>query len=185
MRTEATFQLETARLTLREMQLRDAEDLVRLNADPEVVQYTGDGPFENLEAARSLVRNYRQYRDYRMGRWLLHLKTSGEFIGWCGLKFHPEENVVDLGYRLLKKHWGQGYATEASEACLRYGFAVLGLDRVVANAMSPNAASLRVMQKVGMRPVADATFLDGCEQQCAITRAEWQARQPTQTAPAQ
>ena len=84
-----------------------------------------------------------------MGRFTVTLH-DGTYLGWCGLKYFPEQEEVDLGYRLKKKFWGQGYATEASRACLDYGFHQLGLGRIIAKVMPENLASLKVVQKLRM-----------------------------------
>lgn len=142
---------ETDRLILRLQTLADAPLLVELNSDPEVVRYTGDGSLANDGEARKLLQElvFPQWENYRMGRFAVTLK-DGTFLGWCGLKHFPQTDEVDLGYRLMKKFWGQGYATEASRAALDYGFTTLGLKRIIAKAMPDNKDSLKVMQKLGM-----------------------------------
>ena len=143
--------IETQRLILRPGTLEDAPNLVILNSDYEVVRYTGDGPLANLLEAQNLVRErlIPQYAQYKMSRFTTLLK-DGTYIGWCGLKYFPETDEVDLGYRFMKKYWGQGYATEASIAMLDYGFNTLNLKRIVARAMPENVGSLKVLQKIGM-----------------------------------
>lgn len=143
--------LETERLILSLQTYEDAPLLVELNSDPDVVRYTGDGPLASVAEARALLeeRIFPQWQKYKMGRFVVRLK-SGEFLGWCGLKYHPETDDVDLGYRLMKKFWGKGYATEASRACLEYGFETLKLDRIFATVMPENTDSIRVVQKLGM-----------------------------------
>lgn len=143
--------LETPRLILRPGTLADAPNLVILNSDPEVVRYTGDSALQNILEAESIVKErlIPQFNQYKMGRFSAFLK-DGTFIGWCGLKYFPETDEVDLGYRFMKKYWGQGYATESSKACLKYGFETLGLKRIVARAMPENVNSIKVMQKLGM-----------------------------------
>ena len=74
-----------------------------------------------------------------------------EFTGWCGLKYLPETNEVDLGYRFMKKFWGNGYATEAALACIEYGFSNLDLHQVVGRALPGNIASIKVLEKCGMK----------------------------------
>lgn len=141
----------TDRLILRLQTLEDAPFLVELNSDPDVVRFTGDGSLANEAEARKILeeRVFPQWYKYKMGRFTVTLK-DGTFLGWCGLKFHPETDEVDLGYRFMKKHWGKGYATESSRASLDYGFHVLKLDRIIAKAMPDNKDSLKVMQKLGM-----------------------------------
>jgi ribosomal-protein-alanine N-acetyltransferase len=154
--------LETDRLRFREMHPSDAEAMFALNSDPEVVQYTGDGSFESVEATREFLENYIPgYKKYNRGRWVVELKSTGEIIGWAGLKFHEEENVTDVGYRLYKKCWGNGYATEATKACIEYGFSVLKADRIIAHARKENVASLRVLEKCGMKIIGEELESDG------------------------
>lgn len=142
---------QTDRLILRLQTYEDAQSMVELNSDPEVVRYTGDGPLKNVAQARTLLeeRIFPQWQKYKMGRFTVTLKDK-TYLGWCGLRFFPETNEVDLGYRFKKKFWGQGYATESSRAVLTYGFETLKLDRIIAKAMPDHKDSIKVMQKLGM-----------------------------------
>jgi ribosomal-protein-alanine N-acetyltransferase len=141
--------LTTERLILREFELTDAEAMFNLNRDEEVLRYTGDKQFESIEDANNFFKNYPDYEKNGFGRWALVTKGDKEVIGWCGLKKH-EDNTVDIGYRIFKNQWNKGYATEASIACLEYGFQVFELDEIIANAATENKASIRVMEKIGM-----------------------------------
>lgn len=157
-----TYVFETERLRFRESTPADAEAMYELNSDPEVIQYTGDLPFDSVEAAREFLENYvAVYRNRNRGRWIAELKSTGEIIGWCGLKFHEEENVTDVGYRLFRRHWGNGYATEAAQASIDYGFNVLKLDRIVAHARKENVGSLRVLEKCGMKIIGEGKECGG------------------------
>ncbi|TSJ42520.1 GNAT family N-acetyltransferase [Fluviicola chungangensis] len=142
--------IETPRLFLREMTPDDAENAYMLNLDPEVLRYTGDDPFEGVEEARKFLENYESYQKYGFGRWAMILKETGEYLGWCGLKYTPELDEFDIGYRLMKKFWGKGYATEAAEACLDLGFNQFGMETIVGRAMPENGASVRVLEKIGL-----------------------------------
>jgi RimJ/RimL family protein N-acetyltransferase len=149
----------TARLVLRELGPDDAAFAHALNADPEVLRYTGDPPFSSVEDARAFLERYDDYRRHGMGRWGAALKPNGELVGWCGLKRHVDTGEVDLGFRFARRAWGRGLATEAAAACLRHGFEALGLDRIVGRAMEANAASHRVLEKIGLRLVG--RFVEG------------------------
>jgi RimJ/RimL family protein N-acetyltransferase len=142
---------ETDRLILRLQTYEDAQSLVEMNSDPEVVRFTGDSSLSNVAEARALLEEkvFPQWKTYQMGRFTVTLK-DGTYLGWCGLKYHPETDEVDLGYRFMKKYWGKGYATESSRASLDYGFHTLKLERIIAKAMPDNKDSLKVMQKLGM-----------------------------------
>jgi RimJ/RimL family protein N-acetyltransferase len=143
--------LETPRLLLRENVLEDAPFFLELNSDPEVTQHTGDGAFKNVEEAEAIVRYViAQYEANGYGRWLVSLKETGESLGWCGLKYHSDSGDTDLGYRLMKRYWGKGYATEAGRACLDYGFKEFGLKRIIGRVATGNLASIQVLKKLGM-----------------------------------
>lgn len=142
--------LETQRLQLREFEAADAESLYQLNAIPEVIQYTGDAPFENVAEALDFVNNYDAYQRLGFGRWAIILKENNDFIGWSGLGQSPN-NPVDIGFRIFPKYWGQGYAPEAAKACLRYGFEQLGLETIIGRVLAENTASIRVLEKIGMQ----------------------------------
>ncbi len=130
----------------------DAAIMVDLNSDPEVIRYTGDSAFESVEAARLFFRErVAQYTRVGYGRWKVYLRDSGEFIGWCGLKFHDEEGITDVGYRFFQRYWGNGYGSEACAATLRYGFVALNLPEIYAHARVENIASCRILEKCGMQ----------------------------------
>jgi ribosomal-protein-alanine N-acetyltransferase len=149
------YHIQTERLALRKMTPEDASFAFELNSDPKVVQYTGDGPFESVEAARTFLENYSDYERNGFGRWAVVLKNTDETIGWCGLKRDRETGEIDLGYRFLRKHWNKGYASEAAIACLDAGFRQFAMDRIVGRARKENVYSIRILEKVGMQHVAD------------------------------
>jgi RimJ/RimL family protein N-acetyltransferase len=140
---------ETARLRLRAFEETDAEAFYRLNSHPEVMRYTGEPPCESVEAARRGILEHRDWPDYGIGRWATVHKPTGQVIGFAGFKYLPEFQALDLGYRFLPEFWGKGLATEATVACLAFGFDVLELDRLVAFTLADNAGSIRVLEKVG------------------------------------
>ena len=150
--------LETDRLYLREFILDDAVHFYKMNADPDVLRYTGDDEFESVEDARNFLNQYDQFKIYKMSRWAVCLKATDEFLGWCGLKFHPLENYVEVGYRFYKKHWGNGYATESVKASIQYGFQSLKLKTIFAHAHIDNSLSHRVIKKCGFTFVTEDKY---------------------------
>lgn len=144
---------DTPRLILRNMTMYDAESAYLLNLDPEVIQYTGDNSFASIEEAQQFLINYGHYKKYGYGRWALILKETLEFLGWCGLKYLEEENKNDVGFRLMKKYWNKGYATEAAIKSLELGFYQFNMKSIVAHADIENKASLRVLEKIGLTAV--------------------------------
>ena len=145
--------LETDRLLLREFVEDDAESVFKLNTDPEVMRFVPDKPLLNVEQARQTLIDHpiADYRRYGFGRGACILKSTGEQIGFAGLKYLDELGEVDVAYRLLPAHWGQGLATEVALASVRYGFAALGLKRIIGLVMPKNIASVRVLEKTGLR----------------------------------
>jgi RimJ/RimL family protein N-acetyltransferase len=142
---------ETERLRLRAFTIDDAEAFHALNGHPEVMLHTGEPLLASVEEARAAILAYRDFEDPGFGRWACIAKETGRIVGFCGLKRLPELDEVDLGYRFLPGYWGRGLATEACRASLRFGFDVLGLDRIIALVLPENHASIRVLEKVGMR----------------------------------
>ena len=152
--------LETDRLLLREYVEEDAEAFFKLNSDPEVLRFVPDKPLLNVEQARQLLLDHpiADYRKYGFGRGACILKSTGEQIGFAGLKYLEELGEVDVAYRFLPTHWGMGFATEAALASVRFGFANLGLKRIIGLVMPANIASARVLEKTGLRYVETVTF---------------------------
>ncbi|MBY6188007.1 GNAT family N-acetyltransferase [Marinobacter hydrocarbonoclasticus] len=141
------------RLALFRFSDRDAAGFMAMNADPRVVQHTGDQPFADEAEALAFIRAYDHYQRHGFGRWSLYTH-EGEYAGFCGLRQGPGE--VDLGYRLPHRFWGQGLATEAAQLALHVGFEQLRLATIVGRARCANPASVRVLEKLGM--VAEGTF---------------------------
>lgn len=139
--------LETERLYLREFILEDAIHLFEMNNDPEVLKHTGDSSFTTLSEARQFIKNYDSYKRTGIGRYAVIHKKTNDFLGWCGLKYHPEKRVIDLGFRFYKKYWKQGYATESSIATINYAFSELKLPFLVAHAHVENSNSQNVLGK--------------------------------------
>ncbi len=143
--------IETERLILREQTVDDAENAYLLNLDPDVVKYTGDAAFASIEEARNFLLNYSHYKIYGFGRWTLINKETNDYLGWCGLKYTPELDEYDIGFRLMKRHWNKGYATEAAKAAIEFGFNNFRMKTIVGRAMKANTDSIKVLQKLGLR----------------------------------
>ncbi len=147
-----SFIIETERLGMREFGPADAEDLFALCTNPQVMQYVvGEEAPADVEAMRERITSYPDYKRHGFGRWACIHKATGRLIGFTGLKRLEEfGGEVDLGYRFLPEFWGQGLATESGLPCIRYGFEVLGLVRIIGLALPDNVASIRVLKKCGM-----------------------------------
>ena len=179
--------LETERLVLRRFTMADVDNLVALDADPDVMHFiTGGIPTSRDEIENEVLPYYFDLYEHSEGYgfWAVIEKPTGEFLGW----FHfrpPEEGApgeAELGYRLRKSAWGKGYATEGSRALIHKGFTEFGVQRVVAGTMAVNTASRRVMEKAGLTLVRTLHQpwpypIEGDELGdvvYALTKAEWE-----------
>lgn len=143
--------IETERLIIRPFEEKDIEPSYQMNLDKEVSKYTGDGGVVSYSEIDRRIREnvFGDYKKYGYGRMAVELKSTGEFIGFCGLKYLEDMNEVDLGYRFMSEHWGKGYATESSKAVLEYGFNELKLNRIIALVLPENKGSIHVLEKLG------------------------------------
>jgi [ribosomal protein S5]-alanine N-acetyltransferase len=171
---------ETERLILREILPTDIDGMYELDSDPEVHKYLGNKPVKSKDQITDVINFIRQqYNDNGIGRWAIIDKKTGEFIGWTGLKLVTDEinhhrNYYDLGYRLIKKYWGRGIATETAFATLEFAFYKLGVNEVYAIADCQNEGSNKVLKKAGLKFIE--TFdLDGVEHNWyKIERSEYE-----------
>ena len=139
-------------MKLRSLSGDDAEAFYRLNSDPEVMRFTGEPPMRSIQEAREAIANYPDFDSIGYGRWGCVMKGENSIFGFCGLKYLDELNAVDVGFRFLPQYWGRGFATEACHASIQFGFEVPGLTHIIALVLPENLASVRVLEKVGMKP---------------------------------
>jgi RimJ/RimL family protein N-acetyltransferase len=164
---------ETKRYKLREFHASDAEALFELNNDPIVLKYTGDKPFESIEAAENFIHEYHHYHDYGFGRWAVIDKETNDFKGWSGLRHSIEKNEVDVGFRIFKTFWNQGIASETAFESLRIGFETFKLIAIYGNAASENLASIEVLQKLGMKNPVPKMLSELNGFSYVLTQDEW------------
>ncbi|HTF12568.1 MAG TPA: GNAT family N-acetyltransferase [Asanoa sp.] len=186
--------LETERLALRDFTDSDADvdALFALHDDPEVMRLINGGKPASRATikARTLPQVLAGFPAFGGGRacWAAEDKPTGRFVGWFALRpVQPDSaNVADLGYRLRRDAWGHGYATEGARALVDKGFRDLGVRRIVADTMTVNARSRRVLEKVGLTFVRHFTgdwpdVIEGSDQgdvEYALARDAWAAAGP-------
>ena len=183
--------IHTARLRLVPLADEHLELEVELDADPEVLRYISGRAHTRVEVERSHSERMALGRKVPgLGYWIAFAADGGEFVGLMMLPpahgpDQPDDlSVADLGYRLVRKHWRRGLATEASLALLRHAFDTVGVRRVIAQTMAVNAASRGVMTAAGLTYVRTyhpefADPLPGTEQgevEYEITRDDWRQR---------
>ncbi len=184
--------LETERVILRRFTPDDADNLVALDGDPDVMRYLSGGiPTPRDEIGSNILPAFLRYyeRGDRYGFWAAIERATGDFLGWFHFRPLPDASPdeLELGYRLRKAAWGKGYGTEVSRALIRKGFTDFGVERVIASTYEENLASRRVMEKAGMTLVrtfrmtpeelaahgADQVVWEGEDVEYALTKAEW------------
>lgn len=143
--------LETSRLVLRELQQDDSGDLARVISDPETMRFY-PAPYDEAGVKQWIARNRQRYAENGHGLWAMVLKSSGEMIGDCGLTVQHVDGVneIEIGYHVRRVLWGRGLATEASAACLDWGFANLPVERLISLIRPENLPSRRVAEKNGL-----------------------------------
>lgn len=130
--------------------LDDLDNLATLLADADVVRYVGNGlPISRGESEDALHSIIRHWNDHGFGRWAITEKESGGFIGYGGLR--SLLGTPEVVYHFARAYWGRGLGTEMARASLRFGFDEHQFDHIVAVAKPENAASIHVMEKVGMK----------------------------------
>ena len=146
--------LETERLIIRQFIPEDTGYIYKLHNDPDVMKYISTKKSKEVtrDECKSFIEGCRKYykKHPGLGIWAAQTKASGDFIGWTALKDLDNTEDIEVGYRLLKEFWGNGYATESSKALIEYGFNELKLNKLVAVALPENTASVRVLVKAGM-----------------------------------
>ncbi len=179
-------ELETARVSLRPLMCADVYALHSHWIDPQVRRYLWDDQIIPREQAAAVVESsLATFAEHGFGFWTVALKDDEPLvIGCVGLRqFDDPRNAqfaVEILYSLAPEHWGKGLAVEAARAVLRYGFEVCGLPRIFAGADTPNAASFRVMERLGMR-FDHQTKLNGlAARYYVITREAYFAEQTLQ-----
>lgn len=164
--SSAERRLETERLVLRLWRDEDLDGLAAMNGDPEVMRFIGDGHVhDRAEAATFLAGLRRTWDADGFGRWAIESKADGALVGFCGVAFPRFLPALaaspEIGWRLARRFWGQGYATEAAVASRDDFFRTQPLDHLISLAFAGNVVSHRVMRKIGMRRIDDATLPSG------------------------
>lgn len=149
----STIEFETQRLRLRQWQDSDREPFVAMNSDPAVMEF-----FPSLQSrsvsSQSIDAWQTQFATQGWSNWAVERIDSGEFIGFVGLtvphRVLPFSPCVEIGWRLARAHWGNGFATEAARGVLQVGFGRLGLPEIVSFTAIRNRRSRAVMERIGM-----------------------------------
>ncbi len=154
--------LRTDRLVLRPFANADADNLFTLCSNEYVMRYWDASPWSERAEAEQFITACGRIAEKGSGaRLAIDRASDKRFIGWCGVtRWKPEYRSAAMGYCLDEHAWGRGYATEAGLALLQWAFDALGLNRVQAEVDTRNAASARVLEKLGF--LREGTLREDC-----------------------
>lgn len=159
------FHLETERLILREIRDTDLDGMFELDSNHAVHRFLGNKPIQTKEEAQKIIDSVKkQYEERGIGRWAMISKETNEFMGWSGIRLNTEYNMngftryYDVGYRIIERFWGKGYATESGKAALKYAFEVMELPEIYATTDIHNDASHKALLKIGLDFVEEFYF---------------------------
>ena len=153
--------IETERLTLREWREEDVAPLLAICRDPLVMEFLG--PLQSQDEVEAAIARQRGHQA-KLGHcyWAIERKSDGMMIGFCGIQPEPEgisiAGLPDIGWRLARDAWGQGYAREAAQATLEWGFANFGYEAIWAIPVPANIRSWGLMERLGMTRQIDMDF---------------------------
>jgi RimJ/RimL family protein N-acetyltransferase len=176
-------EIETPRLWLRRWRADDLEPFAALNADPEVMEHF-PSTLSREETLGAVGRVEKHFEKHGYGFWAVEAPGQAQFIGFIGLAVPafeaPFTPCIEIGWRLARPWWGQGFAAEGARAALAYGFKSLNLPEIVSFTVPGNTRSRRVMEKLGMRYSEDFEHprIDPQHPLCRhvlyrLSRAEW------------
>ena len=145
-------ELNTPRLRLRRLTMRDAEDIFRYSRDAEVARHVLWDPHRTLGDSRAYLRYMlRRYRNHEPASWGIEWRETGQIIGTIGFMWiQSDNNAAEVGYSLARSFWNRGVMTEALKAVIDHGFGSMNLNRIEAQHETTNPASGAVMRKCGM-----------------------------------
>ncbi len=145
--------LETERLILRQLTLEDADFMLELMNEPGFIKFVADRGLRTTADAANYLREkiLPSYAQFGFGFYRLELRESGTPIGICGLIKRETLDSVDLGYSVIERFSGKGYAFEAATAVMDYGLTGLGLPEIVGVTAPDNRVSIRLLEKLGLK----------------------------------
>ena len=171
--------IETERLILREYKMEDFDGLFELLSDPETMQHYPK-PYDADGTRRWLNWSLDNYEKYGFGLWAMELKETGEFLGDCGLTLQniDGESLPEIGYHIHKRHWRQGFGSEAARAVRDWAFEHTDYNCLYSYMKYTNVASYSTAASCGMKKKKEYPDKeDGILYVYAITREEWEKLQ--------
>jgi RimJ/RimL family protein N-acetyltransferase len=176
---------ETGRMLIRSLSLGDVPVLTEILSDPEVMKHSVRGVCDEEATRRFVEWCLACYKSHGVGPWALIEKGTSNLIGFCGVG--PERvgdaEEINLGYRLARRYWGRGLATESARASVAYAFETRKFESVVVMIEPEHIASLRVAEKAGFRNFQQVAFHEKPVRLYRITRDQWSETHNTSLQP--
>lgn len=166
--------LETERLLLRPLSTDEVDSLHRISNETNVRLYLWDDePVSETTIEGLIAQSDRMFSEERIGVFGIRMRGREDLLGFCGFVRLGGMEESELWYELTQEVWGRGLVTEAAWACVRYAFEEVGMERVLAGADAPNTASLRVIEKLGMKYLGNINASAPVEPYFALYREDF------------
>jgi RimJ/RimL family protein N-acetyltransferase len=150
--------IETDRLLLPPLDVNDLDEVIAMHAMPDVIRTMGT--YERGSTMARLEHNEQEWRERGYGLVAILERATGRFLGRSGLKYWPQFDETEVGWVLRADAWGHGFATEAGQACLEWGFSSLDVPYLTAMIVPDNHRSIRVAERLGMRALRPDVLFD-------------------------
>jgi RimJ/RimL family protein N-acetyltransferase len=164
--------IDTERLVLRPIGVADLEEFLALHVDPEVTRFVRS--LDRSQAAERLELAEQEWEQRGHGMFTIRDHATNRFLGRAGLKYWPQFDETEVGWMLHHHAWGHGYATEASRACIDWGFQQLPMPYLTAMIQPQNTASFRVAERLGLTPLRTDVLLGDEVVVYALSRKDWE-----------
>ncbi len=177
-------QIVTGRLRLRPFAEQDVDPLFAILQAPNIMQYfprTGAPPREAVE--RLIQQQLKHWDEHKYGWWAVEWRDKPGILGWAGLTYLPETEETEVAYLLRKEVWGQGLATEAARAALKFGFERFTFPFIIGITHPENIASQRVLEKSGLHFVEEAVYFEMACYRYVIQCNNWRMLATNEAAP--
>ena len=170
--------LKSNRLYLRKFTNKDLYNLFNLNSDPEVMKHIGRKPVTDIKKCEIIIKQILDYykKHSGFGAWTAYKNNNDKFVGFFVLQHLDNTEEIEVGFRLMKKYWNRGFATEMTNQLIKYGVSEKSLDKIVGITNLNNIASQRVLEKSGLKYIKNARFYNTDVRYYAIYRNELQSK---------
>lgn len=165
--------LETPDLVLRPWKLEDADALFHILQEADILNYFPPSTFTLEKTQNYINHQLKHWQERGYGHWAVTLKINGRVVGWDGLEYLPETDEDEVAYLLSHQVWGRGYATQAAQAAVRYGFETAGLGEIIGLVHPENSGSIRVLEKCGLTFVDRKVYWGLEMRRYRIEKSEW------------